>query len=147
MSFFDFDLLTQTATNFGLQNYREMFGASDLTWSATSMLTWRVPLLLLAGLAVVRSRRKRAGDRRTLTVTAGLLLVLVVVLGVHPGAHGAWNDQRFWAALRHTIEFAVISTPLMALGLGLAILVNRPGRLSTVYPAAPSCPTSCRSRW
>ncbi len=137
MSFFDFDLLTQTATNFGLQNYREMFGASDLTWSATSMLTWRVPLLLLAGVAVVRSRRRRAGDRRTLIVTAVLLLALVVALGVHPGAHGAWNDQRFWAALRHTIEFTVISTPLlMALGLGLAILVNRPGRLSTVYRAA-----------
>ncbi|NYD43321.1 carbohydrate ABC transporter permease [Nocardioides panaciterrulae] len=135
MSFFDFDLLTQTATNFGLQNYREMFGGSDLTWSATSMLTWRIPLLLLAGAVVVRGTR-RPGAKRTLTVVA-VLLLLVVALGVHPGAHGSWNDQRFWAALQHTIEFTVISTPLlMALGLGLAILVNRPGRLSTVYRTA-----------
>ncbi|MGN6242131.1 MAG: carbohydrate ABC transporter permease [Motilibacteraceae bacterium] len=136
MSFFDFDLLTQRATNFGLQNYREMFGGTHLTWSIGSMAAWRVVLLVGAGVLLIR-RARGVGDRRAATSGAVLLVALAIALGLHPGADGAWNDARFWVALRHTVEFTVFSTPLlMALGLGLAILVNRPGRMSTVYRAA-----------
>ncbi|MGN6575539.1 MAG: carbohydrate ABC transporter permease [Nocardioides sp.] len=136
MGFFDWDLLTQRATNFGLHNYTDMLGGEGLTWSATSMLSWRIPLLLVAAGAIallVRGTRDRAA---AIAVAAGAL-VMVAALGIHPSADGQWNDPRFWAALQHTVEFTVLSTPLLVgLGLGMALLVNIPGRLSTVYRTA-----------
>lgn len=136
MAFFDWDLLTQKATNFGVQNYVEMFGGHGLTWSATTMLAWRIPLLLVAGYAVLRIIRGKGRTRPLIALGSGALL-LGVIVGVHPGPDGAWNDPRFWAALQHTIEFTVMSTPLLiALGLGMALAVNRPGRASTLYRTA-----------
>lgn len=136
MGFYDWDLLTQQAANFGLQNYVEMFGGQGLTWSATSMLWWRVPLLLV-GLGAIYARARGKGDAGALTTAAIMSFLLVVLLGIHPGAGGQWNDPRFWAALKHTVEFTVISTPLMiGLGLGMALLVNVPSRASTVYRTA-----------
>lgn len=36
-----------------------------------------------------------------------------------------WNDARFWAGVRNTVLFAVVSVPLItALGLGLALLLR-----------------------
>lgn len=136
MSFFDWDLLTQKATNFGTQNFVEMFGGQGLTWSATTMLTWRIPLLLAAAYAVLRIARGQ-GNARALSVLLAVALGLAVAVGVHPGVDGSWNDPRFWAALQHTIEFTVLSTPLLlGFGLGMAIVVNRPGRASTLYRTA-----------
>lgn len=136
MGFFDWDLLTQKATDFGLQNYVKMFGGHGLVWSATTMLAWRIPLLLVAVYAGVRLARRKGGTGALAVLLAASLLVAVVV-GVHPGPDGNWNDPRFWAALQHTIEFTVISTPLLiVLSLAMAIAVNRPGRSSTLYRTA-----------
>lgn len=136
MSLFDWDLLTQRATNFGIDNYVTMLGGEGLVWSATAMLTWRVPLLLVAVAAVV-ALAKGAKDRPAMVATGVVSLVLVVALGIHPGTNGQWNDPRFWAALQHTIEFTVISTPLLVgLGLAMALLVNIPSRLSPLYRTA-----------
>lgn len=136
MSFFDWDLLTQSATDFGVDNYVQMFGASGLTWSATTMATWRLPLLL-AALASMWAVRLGRLTPRAATVAGGLSLALVLLLGLHPGPGGSWNDPRFWAAMQHTIEFTVVSAPLLvAVGLGLALLVNRPSRMSVVYRTA-----------
>lgn len=39
----------------------------------------------------------------------------------------AWDDDRFWGALRNTILFIVVTVPgSLALGLGLAMLANMP---------------------
>lgn len=136
MGFFDWDLLTQSATNFGLDNYERMFGASDLTWSLTSMLTWRVPLLLVAIAALVASGRGRI-PVRTAVVIAAACALLVALLGIHPSAGGRWNDPRFWQAMKHTVEFTVVSVPLLIIfGLGLALAVNRPSRMASVYRTA-----------
>lgn len=136
MGFYDWDLLTQEATDFGLQNYVDMFGGQGLTWSATAMAWWRVPLLLVLVAAVVARVRGR-GDSGALTATAGVTLLALVLLGIHPGPDGRWNDARFWAALQHTVEFTVVSTPLLVgLGLAMALLVNRPGRASAMYRTA-----------
>ncbi len=136
MGFYDWDLLTQQATNFGLQNYTQMFGGQGLTWSATTMLWWRVPLLLISASALY-ARTRGTGDAGALTTASIVSLLLVALFGIHPGEGGRWNDPRFWAALQHTIEFTVISTPLMiGLGLGMALLVNVPSRISTVYRTA-----------
>lgn len=136
MSLFDWDLLTQSATDFGLDNYVRMLGGTGLTWSATVMASWRVPLLiaLVAVLAAGATGRVR---RRPTLVTAALLVVLLLALGIHPGPGGSWHDPRFWAAFQHTVEFTVISTPLLVVGgLGMALLVHRPGRMSTFYRTA-----------
>ncbi|KRE62783.1 sugar ABC transporter permease [Nostocoides sp. Soil756] len=136
MGFFDWDLLTQRAQNFGLQNYVTMLGGHGFVWSATHMLTWRVPLLVVAAVVAVGALRGRGRPLRAGVVVL-LLLGLVVALGFHPGPQGSWNDPRFWAALQHTIEFTVISTPLLlALGLAMALAVNRPGRAASWYRGA-----------
>jgi multiple sugar transport system permease protein len=136
MSFFDWDLLTQSATDFGLDNYVRMLGGTGLTWSLTAMLSWRLVLLaVVAGLAVAAYRGR--AHRRTAVVTSVPLLLLVVALGVHPGPGGQWNDPRFWAALQHTVEFTVVATPLLVVGgLAMALLVNRKGRGSAFYRTA-----------
>ncbi|MGV8910771.1 MAG: carbohydrate ABC transporter permease [Propionicimonas sp.] len=136
MGFYDWDLLTQQATNFGMDNYVKMFGGHGFIWSATAMLSWRVPLLLVAGYVGLRLARREGSTRALIAILAGAL-GLAVVLGVHPGPDGNWNDPRFWAALQHTIEFTVLSTPLLiVLSLAMALAVNRPGRSSTVYRTA-----------
>lgn len=136
MSLFDWDLLTQSATNFGLDNYARMLGGTGLTWSATVMPSWRVPLLIALAVVLVAGAAGRL-RRRPALITAALLVVALVVLGIHPGAGGTWHDPRFWAAFQHTVEFTVISTPLLVGGgLGMALLVHRPGRMSTFYRTA-----------
>ncbi|WP_225755530.1 carbohydrate ABC transporter permease [Actinotalea sp. Marseille-Q4924] len=136
MSLFDWDLLTQSATDFGLDNYARMLGGTGLTWSVTAMLSWRLVLLaVVAGLAVA-PRHGRIGTRAAVTAAVPLLL-LVLALGIHPGPGGQWNDPRFWAALQHTVEFTVVATPLLVVGgLAMALLVNRKGRSSAFYRTA-----------
>lgn len=136
MGFYDWDLLTQQATDFGLQNYVQMFGAEGLTWSVNSMVGWRACLLVVA-CAALYARVRGKGDRAALTTIVVASLTMVLLLGIHPGPDGRWNDPRFWAALQHTVEFTVISTPVMiALGLAMALAVNIPGRASTLYRTA-----------
>ncbi|EYR63398.1 sugar ABC transporter permease [Actinotalea ferrariae CF5-4] len=136
MSLFDWDLLTQSATDFGLDNYVRMLGGTGLTWSLTSMLSWRLVLLAVVVTLALAARRGRLGAR-TAAVTAAPLLLLVLALGIHPGPGGQWNDPRFWAALRHTVEFTVVATPLLVVGgLAMALLVNRKGRSSAFYRTA-----------
>ncbi|MBC7291442.1 MAG: sugar ABC transporter permease [Actinotalea sp.] len=136
MSFFDWDLLTQSATDFGLDNYVRMLGGTGLTWSLTAMASWRIVLLaVVAGLAWA-ARRGRVAPR-TAVLTSVPLLLLVVALGITPGPGGQWNDPRFWAALQHTVEFTVVATPLLVVGgLAMALLVNRKGRGSSFYRTA-----------
>lgn len=44
-----------------------------------------------------------------------------------------WHDPQFWASLRVTLAFTVLLVPLLfAAGLGLALLVQKPGRFNTV---------------
>jgi multiple sugar transport system permease protein len=136
MSFFDWDLLTQSATDFGLDNYERMLGGQDLTWSLTNLLGWRTVVLALVAVVVLAARRGRMTTRAAVVVGASLLVVWVL-LGIHPGPEGQWNDPRFWQAFKHTVEFTVWSTPLLvALGLVMAMAVNRPTRLAGVYRTA-----------
>lgn len=134
MSFFDFDLLTQMATNFGVQNYVQMLGGQNLTWSFDYLWFWRLLLVAASVALFVRVFTGRASQRGAFIAVAIIALVFAVILGIHPAADGRWNDPRFWAALQNTVEFTVISTPLLVgLGLALAMAVNRPGRLTVAY--------------
>ena len=60
----------------------------------------------------------------------------IIVLGFAPSADGSWNDDDFWISLRNTLVFTLFSTPiLIALGLGLALLLNNQRKARGVYRA------------
>lgn len=136
MSLFDWDLLGTPPTWVGADNYLRLVGGTNLTWDLHSMAPLRAALVLVA--AVYGYHRWRAG-----LLGAGSILlvvslaVLAVALGVHPGAGGAWNDPRFWNALKNTAVFTVVSTPIIAgLGLAFALLLSKPRRRNNLYRAA-----------
>lgn len=138
MSVFDWDLLDPSLRQFiGLDNYGEMFGGSGLTWDLTHLAVWRViGLLALVGTAVAAARG--ALNRRA-AITLGALLVLVfgVLLGIHPGPDGAWNDALFWGSFGNTLLFVILSTPtIVGIALALAIVLSRSGRLVGLLRAA-----------
>lgn len=136
MSFFDWDLLGSRTIWLGTDNYTKMLGGTQLTWDLQNQWPLRLLLLTVAvGVAywAVKSRRLGLGEG----LLVGLLTVVAVALGVHPGEGGAWNDPRFWNAFANTIVFTLVSTPLIAgLGLAFALLLRRHTKMTAFYQAA-----------
>ncbi len=131
MGFYDWDLLAiDNRTFVGLENYGRMFWGTEMTWGADRMVWWR-----LAGLAVVpfvwlQHRRGALGRFVTFWTIGALLLLFGVLMGIHPGEGGRWYDSQFWASFGNTLLFVLMSTPvIVGLGLGLALALNRQGRL------------------
>jgi multiple sugar transport system permease protein len=124
ISGFKWDLLGFDQKFVGVGNYVRMFGGTDIVWSVD--FAWVTRLLVVAGGAGIAyvlwtGRASRAGAALTL----GASVAIGVVLGFHPSTHGAWNDASFWISLQNTIEFTLLSTPLLVgLGLALALLVH-----------------------
>jgi len=136
MSGYDWDLLSAGREFIGFGNYRRMLWGTDMTWDVSHLLGWR--LLILAATATYLVRAVRGSRVRVGTVLTALLGVLAfVVLGIHPGADGAWFDPGFWTSLQHTLEFTFISTPiLVVLGLLLAVALSGKHRGASFYRAA-----------
>lgn len=133
MSFHDWDLLGSTREFLGLGNYERMFWGHDITWDMTHQWLPRVLLLVLAIALLVRPLL-----RRRLTIGMGLsvagILLLVVALGFHPAKGGFWYDPEFWIALKNTLVFTAISTPLIAgLGLVMALALQGNRRGARIY--------------
>ncbi|WP_375386154.1 carbohydrate ABC transporter permease [uncultured Microbacterium sp.] len=134
MSGFNWDLLSPIREFLGFQNYVRMFGGTGLTWSVTHDFWTRLVVLALAagGLWLLRKGSKVVSGA---VITLGV--ALWVLMGIHPGPGGSWNDEIFWTSLRNTLVFTIVSTPiLIGLGLALALLVNTKGRGRAVYRAA-----------
>lgn len=131
MGFFDWDLLAiDNRSYLGLENYGRMFWGTEMTWGADRLLGWR--LVGLAAIPVVwrQHRRGSLGRGAMLWTIAGLVLLFGVVMGIHPGEGGRWYDSQFWASFGNTLLFVIMSTPIIVgLGLGLALALNRQGRL------------------
>ncbi len=139
MSLYNWDLLAMDMKEFiGLKNYVSMVWGKGLTWDPQHLLIWR-----LVGLATIPlswwSVRRGSLQRDT----AGWLSVAAIIffgglMGIHPGeAGGRWNDAVFWASLGNTIEFVLISTPLIvAVGLAMAMALNGSGRALGLYRTA-----------
>ena len=136
MSLYDWDLLGFTREFIGLENYRRMLWGTGMTWDAVSSPLLRLPVLAVTGWFAYRALRRGDSWLRVLPgVLAGLLLY--AVLGIHPGADGAWNDPGFWISVEHTLEFTFISTPiLVGLGLLMAMALGGRHRGSSFYRAA-----------
>jgi multiple sugar transport system permease protein len=135
MSAYDWDLLGATRDFIGLDNFERMLWGRDMTWSVGHLWLPRLVLLLAAGVLAARVVGRGARTRDVVLAVAGTI-GLVVLLGVHPSAQGAWNDPAFWTSLRHTVEFTAISTPvLVALGLGMALALHGRHRGTAFYRA------------
>jgi multiple sugar transport system permease protein len=139
MSLYDWDLLAMDLREFiGFKNYVSMAWGSGITWDLQHLLMWRLVGLAtipLSWWAVLRGSMRKA--------TAGWLSLAAVVLfagilGIHPGESGGrWYDAVFWASLGNTVEFVLISTPLIVvIGLAMALALNGSGRSLGLYRTA-----------
>jgi multiple sugar transport system permease protein len=130
MGFFERDLLTIDRRSWvGLDNYRRMFWGDGLTWQATTMWPWRLAGLALLIPAIRANRRGALSLRALLALSVAAIAVFVVAMGIHPGDEGRWSDSQFWPSFGNTLVFVILSTPTIVFaGLGLALLLNRPGR-------------------
>lgn len=115
----------------GLKNYVDMFWGSGLVWSAGHQ--WPLRLVGLAAVAVVVLlwRRGRLARVPAMILTVSGLLLFAVALGIHPGADGRWFDRRFWTIVGNTLQFVLLTVPLITvLSLAFAMALNRRGPLA-----------------
>ena len=135
MSGFNWDLLSPVREFIGAQNYTRMFWGTGIVWTIDHAWPIRLAVAVVAAL-IVRSLLRGAGSRIPAAATAGAAVVLIVLLGFHPGPGGAWNDSGFWNSLQNTVVFTLVSTPiLIALGLALALLLNNARKGRSIYRA------------
>lgn len=137
MSLYEWDLLDPRVRQFvGLDNYYEMFGATGgLSWDLTTNTSWRLLALAVVLAALVAAWRGAMG-RWVAVVTVSLALLVWVLLGLHPAADGAWTDAVFWSSFGNTLQFVLLSTPLIVgVALVLALPLSRPGRTASVLRA------------
>ena len=134
MGFFEVDLLVIDDREYvGIDHYVRMFWGTEMTWGVAPLLFWRFLGLLLIPLVWYWHRQGSVSRRFAIVSTIGLLVFFVGILGIHPGAGGRWYDSQFWLSFSNTVLFVILSTPLIVgMGLGIAIALNRPGRLSGV---------------
>ncbi|MDX1616663.1 MAG: sugar ABC transporter permease [Candidatus Promineifilaceae bacterium] len=130
MSFFDWDLLAMQNRSFiGLENYVTMLWGREMTWDLQHLWPWRLAIAGLVGAAWLLVADKTF-KRITAVWLTVISLIFIVVLGVHPAADaGRWNDALFWSSLGNTIQFVLLSTPLIVgVGLLMALALNGGGR-------------------
>ena len=134
MSFYDWDLLGMTREWLGGKNYVRMLWGTDMQWDVAHQ--WQLRLLILAAAAFLAWRAARSRSWLQWLGVA-VLIVLAVVVGFHPGPDGVWYDSLFWASLEHTLQFTLLSTPLIiGLGLVMALAVNSKHRGGRFYQVA-----------
>lgn len=132
MSFFDWDLLAMQNRSFtGVKNYVQMMWGRDIVWDLQHLLPWR-----LAGVGIIAGSWLLVANKTLKRITAVWLTVLSLIffiglMGIHPAADGGrWNDALFWSSLGNTLEFVLLSTPLIVgIGLLMALVLNGSGRL------------------
>jgi len=134
MSFYDWDLLGMAREWVGGENYIRMLWGTDMQWDVAHL--WLQRLLIVAAAAFIGWRATRSKSRFQ-WAGAAALVVLAVVLGFHPGPDGLWYDPLFWTSLEHTLQFTLMSTPLIiGLGLAMALAVNSKHRGGRFYQVA-----------
>lgn len=135
ISGFSWDLLGADPRFIGLDNYTRMLWGTNIVWSIDH--AWLAQLVILAIVGVITFRLWRRPKGQVGAVVVGALgFGVAFVLGFHPAANGAWNDDNFWTSLKNTLAFTLISTPiLVVLGLALALVLNNKRRGGAFYRA------------
>lgn len=136
MSFFDWDLLGSAREFIGLDNYVRMLGGVDIEWSMAHLFWVRLALVLSAVLLLIGPLRRKSLTPWRVAGVLGIV-ALAGLLGFHPGENGFWNDPVFWTALKNTLWFTAVSTPIIAiLGLVMALALQGRRRGSDWYQMA-----------
>lgn len=126
MSLYDWDLLGSARKWLGAENYVHMLWGTQMEWGFANL--WQLRLVIVAGAAAVawHAARSRRPSRLQWCGVAAAFLV-AAALGFHPGPDGRWYDPLFWLSLKHTLQFTLMSTPLIiGIGLAMALAVNNP---------------------
>lgn len=109
----------------GLAHYERMVWGSEMTWSVTHLLGWRLLALALVVALWFGALRGALRRRTALWWTLGVLVVAGLLMGFHPGEDGRWNDTRFWNSFSITLVIIAASVAgSFVVGLPLALLAN-----------------------
>jgi multiple sugar transport system permease protein len=136
MSLFKWDLLAMGNRSFiGLDNYINMLWGKNIVWDLGHLLPWRlggIAVVILCWWAVSRTRMEKT---TAAWITGGVIVLLGGVAGIHPAAEGGrWNDAIFWKSFGNTLQFVLLSTPLIVgIGLLTALALNGSGRLLGLF--------------
>lgn len=136
MSFFDWDLLAMGQKQFiGLKNYVEMLGGKNITWAVTRLFGWRLLGLMIIPIVWWSKARGTIKKQTVILLSIVALALFGVLLGFAPNADGGkMNDAVFWSSFGNTLEFVLLSTPLIVgIGLLLALFLNGSGRGMAFY--------------
>lgn len=131
MSLFKWDLIAIDTRSFiGLDNYLKMMWGKNIVWDLGHLLSWRVAGIVVVILSWWAASRDRMEKGTAAWITGGVIVLLGGLAGIHPATEGGrWNDAIFWKSLGNTIEFVLLSTPLIVgIGLLLALALNGSGR-------------------
>ncbi len=113
----------------GLRNYVEMLLGSSLTWSLSVQPVLRLSGVAAVAIVAVQALRGRLPRKLSLALIVAGLFVFVGLLGIHPGEGGRWFDVRFWGIVGNTLEFVILTVPLITvISLGFALALNRRSR-------------------
>lgn len=128
--FLNRDLLVADRTEFvGFDNYIKIFGFSEPVWDASHSLPWRILGLLTLFVVFFAWRNQKISGGFAAGLSLVIAILFGILLGFRAGDGGRLFDPLFWGALDNTAYFTVLSTPLIvAVGLVLALALNRPGR-------------------
>jgi multiple sugar transport system permease protein len=136
MSLHNWDLLGTPPRWIGFDNFERMLWGTEMTWNLSHLGLARAALVVAAAAVAIRAALRR---RLTTGVSSAIigLVALAVVMGIHPGSGGLWNDPGFWTALQNTLVFTAVSTPIIA-GLGLIMALSLQGnrRGTSIYQMA-----------
>ncbi len=136
MSFFKWDLLAPHLNKFiGLENYTDMLGGTNITWSITHLFVWRLLGLAAIGLVIWAVTRGSMKKQSAIWLSVALVAIFGVAPGINAQSEGArLNDAIFWTSFGNTLKFVLLSTPLIVgVGLLLALFLNTKERSAAVY--------------
>ena len=116
----------------GLDNFRFLWGR-DMTWGVGQLWDLRA-LMLIAALVIWYFVWRDLASFRAAAWVSIAAVVLFVALGFHPDESGRWFDRRFWPIVGNTFVFMALTVPgVTIVGLGLAIVLNRPTKMMSAY--------------
>jgi len=116
----------------GFRNYERVMWGRNIEWGLFAAPFWQG--LGLIGLALSFALPMAGRLRRFNALALGIAsLLLVILLGFHPGEEGRWYDRRFWPTVGNTILFVGWTVPGVTISaLVLAAAMNRETRTMDV---------------
>lgn len=131
MSFYDWDLLAMDFREFvAFDNYVRMLGGRNISWNIFHLMEWRIFGFLLLALIWWAATQEALTKKTAGWLTAGVVVVFGGILGLNAsGENARLYDAVFWTSFGNTLEFVLLSTPLIVgVGLALALALNGSGR-------------------